>query len=857
MALTDAQPSDAGESAVSGNRNSASDLVSKIARDTAPFAAPQPPEPVTVRFNSSFLSGSGAGNLDISRFDRGNIAAAGNYRAGLYANQTWIGSADIALRDVNGPGKAAQPMFNRDLLTRIGVDMSHLSPEANARLDAAGERGVVVSEVIPQATAVFDMGEQRLDVSVPQAVMARNARGWVDPKFWDNGITAAVLQYNANVYHSSGKGFSSTESYLGLNTGVNIGPWRFRYNGNITNGTGSGTHVQSMQTYLQRSFTPIKSEFTAGDSYTDGSIFDSFGVRGVQLATDDRMYPESQRGYAPTVRGIANTNAKVEVRQNGNVIYETTVAPGPFQIDDLYPTGYGGDLQVVVTEADGSQHVTAVPYAAPINALRAGRWRYNVAAGQYRNSRLRHEPFVFEAGVSRGLNNFVTLYGGAILARDYVSAAAGVALNTPVGAFALDVTQADANLGNLPSRNGQSMRLSYSRTFTPTDTDVTLAAYRYSTSGFLGLNDAMTLRDLAMQGTAFTDQGIQKGRLQVTLNQNLGQHGSLYASGFTQNYWNKESRDTSFTVGYNASFGRVGFGVSASRELDTKTARWDNRFMLNLSIPLDIGATTANSITSYTHDSRDHSNLIQETLTGSAGKDHAFNYGVTAGKQWGGTSGTSLNANAGYLSPVTQIRTNAGSANGYKQGGGGLTGSVVAYGGGVVFSPQTGDTFALVEAKDAAGARVATSPGVRVDSAGHALISGMDPYALNTVEIDTKGLPMGIQIKSTEQRFAPTAGSVVRVKFDTVNRGQAVVMRLRRLSGEAVPFGADVLSADGDIVGNVGQGSRTMFYSRTQAGDLTVKWGAGAQQSCRVRYDLPPAQKDNVASTSFADVNCQ
>jgi outer membrane usher protein len=33
------------------------------------------------------------------------------------------------------------------------------------------------------------------------------------------------------------------------------------------------------------------------------------------------------------------------VRQNGYVIYQNTVAPGAFEINDLYPTGSSGDFR--------------------------------------------------------------------------------------------------------------------------------------------------------------------------------------------------------------------------------------------------------------------------------------------------------------------------------------------------------------------------------------------------------------------------------------------------------------------------------------------------------------------------------
>lgn len=46
------------------------------------------------------------------------------------------------------------------------------------------------------------------------------------------------------------------------------------------------------------------------------------------------MLPPVLANFAPTIRGVANTNAKVSITQSGYKIYETTVPPGPFVIDD-------------------------------------------------------------------------------------------------------------------------------------------------------------------------------------------------------------------------------------------------------------------------------------------------------------------------------------------------------------------------------------------------------------------------------------------------------------------------------------------------------------------------------------------
>ena len=97
------------------------------------------------------------------------------------------------------------------------------------------------------------------------------------------------------------------------------------------------------------------------------------------------MLPDSLNGYAPTIRGVAQTNARVTVRQNGYIIYSTYVPPGPFALDDLYPTSAGGDLDVTVTEADGRETHFVQAYAAVPTLLRDGAWRYSATAGQYRN----------------------------------------------------------------------------------------------------------------------------------------------------------------------------------------------------------------------------------------------------------------------------------------------------------------------------------------------------------------------------------------------------------------------------------------------------------------------------------------
>ncbi|MFP3701378.1 FimD/PapC C-terminal domain-containing protein, partial [Burkholderia sp. SIMBA_013] len=85
------------------------------------------------------------------------------------------------------------------------------------------------------------------------------------------------------------------------------------------------------------------------------------------------------------------------------------------------------------------------------------------------------------------------------------------------------------------------------------------------------------------------------------------------------------------------------------------------------------------------------------------------------------------------------------------------------------------------------------------------------------------GLSLGVELKNTEQHFAPSAGAVVRLNFETVNRGKPLLLRVKHSGGDVIPLGAQVFDAGGNNVGSVAQGGRVLVYSKAQAGEFAVK----------------------------------
>ncbi|MCI0152338.1 fimbrial biogenesis outer membrane usher protein [Paraburkholderia sediminicola] len=806
----------------------------------------QPDEGVQVaqvEFDRSLLRLDSSQAVDLSRFAKGNVVLPGIYDVDLYANGDWIGRADVPFRQMRDSLKNtdAQACFDRNLLERMGVNLTKLTPEVTTTL-AVPENCLPIREIIDEATSTFDFGNQRLDVGIQQVSMNRAARGYVSPESWDNGVTAGFLSYDANLYrydsHGNGQSSTQTQGYVGLIGGFNAGPWHFRHSGSYNWSSPGGQQYQTIATYVQRDLPGWASQLTIGEGYTTGELFSSTGFRGVSLATDDRMLPDSLRGYAPTVRGVATSNAKVTIRQNGAIIRETTVAPGAFEFDDLSANGYGGDLDVSVTEADGSVHRFAVAYAAVPLSLRPGVNRYSVTAGTVHNSQVSGDPGFVQATWQHGFTNLFTGYAGIIAATGYGAAMAGGAFTTPLGAFGADYTQARTGLPGQGHATGGSARISYSQTLPQSGSNIAIAAYRYSTGGYFDLNTAMAARSLTGQSLQVNAVPRQRNSEQISLGQRLGEKGGQMAlAASVVNYWNRSGSDINFSAGYSKTHRNIGYTLQATRQRGTNGAT-GTLYYAGVTIPL--GSSRPVTLTANLTHSSNGQTQMQSTVSGAWDENGQLYYGITANRASGGGTTQTLGggANVSYHAPYADLFATVGAGAGYSQGSLGMRGAVVMHPGGITLSQPLQETFGIVEAPQAEGARLVNASGVRVDSRGYAVIPYLTPYRMNSISLDPHGLSTDVELLVTGQQVAPHAGSVVFVKFPTVY-GRSAIIQARQANGKPLPFGAAVLDDSSKEIGVVGQGSRIFARGLQDKGGLTVKWSEDGPSQCHISYDLP------------------
>ncbi|MFL1558066.1 fimbria/pilus outer membrane usher protein [Pseudomonas sp. O11] len=798
-----------------------------------------------VEFNPAFFpSDTGSGKFDVTRFNRGNVVLPGTYRSEVYVNGTWVGREVLAFAAVDGED-SAQLCMERNLLIRFGIDIDGVGqkaaqageavPPAFPPTQVCGDIG----KYVPGAVAEFNSGEGKLELQVPQIYMAHKARGYVSPEHWATGMNAGFVRYNANAYANSTNGQASNSGYLGLNAGLNLGDWNFRHNGSYSSNSYSSGY-QSSATYVQRGFSGIQSQLMAGQIYTTGEFFDSIRLRGVTLATDDRMMPDSLTGFAPIVRGVAETNAKVTVRQRGMLIDEVSVAPGPFVLEDLFPTGYGGDLEVTVTEADGRQRKFIVPFASNANLLRPGYSRYSFSVGSMEELGISSNPWLMQGTYQRGFSNLLTGYTGATVAEGYYSPLIGVAFNTPVGALSFDLTASRTDVPGLGSLQGQSVQVRYNKNFAETGTNFALGAFRYSTDGFLGARDAAQLREVATNGGDLTDVGRLRERFDISISQSLPS-GSVFLTGSSQQYWNRQSSTVDFTAGYSGSWGQVNYTITAQRSLDLISDQTRNQIDLTFSLP--IGDSPRSPTLSTTLSRNDKQGSARAGLSGMAGERNQINYGVSTSYAQAtdtGPSNSSSDANLTYRGQYAQTSGSFSQGNGYRSTSLGATGGVVIHPGGVTFAPEMGDTFGLVHAPGAEGAWVGSGGNSQIGSNGYAVIPYLTPYRSNSVELDPKGMSHDVELKTASQNVAPPAGSVVMLNFDT-STGRALLINAVRADGNPVPYGADVFDELGTSVGVAGQAGKMFVRVAQTKGELTVRWSEERGGMCRIPFDLGTA----------------
>lgn len=814
-------------------------------------------------FNPAFLSNDPHAVADLSRFQK-NQQAPGEYRVDIYLNNEFVvtrsqlfnekpaqdNTSEAVLDSSVDDGTGLVPCLKLKYIEALGVNTA-----AFDRLKAASDEECInLPASIPHASTSLDFDRQRLDITIPQAALLNQARGYIPPEQWDQGIPALLLNYNFTGSRVSGD-TRNNSYFLNLNSGLNIGAWRLRDNSSWNysqSRTQTNSDWQHASTYLERTIIPLRAALTLGDSRTNSDVFDSLSFRGLQLASDDNMLPDSMKGFAPTIRGIAKSNAQVTVRQNGYTIYQTYVPPGPFVVNDLYPTSSSGDLTVSIKEVDGSVSSYTVPYSAVPILQREGGLRYALTAARYRSSiSSQTDPEFVQASVVRGIGHGFTVYGGGQVSDKYHAFAAGAGKNLgDWGAFSMDVTQANSKLADGSTHSGQSMRFLYAKSLNETGTNFQLLGYRYSTQGFYTLDETtykkmkgynyQTEDGLRSYGDYFNLRYAKKGKIQLNLSQQAGRNGSVFISASQQSYWHTDEKTALLQAGYAGTWNDVSYSLTYNYNKAQRQAGSDQVFAFNMSLPLGrwLFPDSNKPLYATLNNSTDkHGNMTQMAgLSGTTLRDNNLNYSVQQGYSNHIGGGANGNASLDYQGTYGNVSTGYSYSPGFRQLNYGLNGGVVLHEHGLTLSQPLGDTNVLIEAPGADGVSIENTTGVSTDWRGYAVVPYATTYRRNRVALDVTSLNTHTDIDDAVVNVVPTKGALVRAKFNARVGVRALMVLMH--NGKPVPFGAMVSIPGNDNSGIVGDDGQAYLSGLPLTGTVKALWGQGAHQQCVAKYSL-------------------
>lgn len=795
-------------------------------------------------FSSGFLNTKDKRNVDLSTFSRDGYVAPGNYLVDFYLNQRLI-QAQYLVKSV--PVIDDGTVF---CITPAMLEMLTLKDDAAAQLAKVNTTaGPCIDLNTPDSKVAYRPDSQSLTVTLPQAWLQYQDPDWVPPARWSTGMNGVILDYNllANRYMAQQGGNTSSYTLYGT-AGLNLGAWRLRndyqYNRYDSRGI-SQTSFSLPQTYLFRPLPQWGSKLTLGQTYLSSSIFDPIRFAGVTLASDERMLPPSLQGYAPQVTGIANSNAQVTVSQNGRLLYQTRVSPGPFVLPALN-RNTSGNLDVTLKESDGSTRTWQITTASVPFMTRKGNLRYQVSAGRplfggRANNRMVTPGFV-AAEATWGAFNDTSLYGGMIATQGgYQALALGAGQNMgALGALSADVTRSDARLpfANAPRRAGYSYRVNYAKTFDGVGSTIAFMGYRFSGRHFLSLPEYITRS--ALRDEYFRDE---KQSYTVAYSQYVRPLDMSISLALSRlNYWNDAATNNHYmlSLSKSASFGplrNVNLSLSLART-HSFYGQTENQIYATMSIPIG-----DNRQFNYGYQ-RSGNSLMQHTVgyTDFSNPDTTWNLSASNERN-DAARRQSLSGNIQSRTPYGRASADFTMQPGqYRNVGLSWYGSMTATAAGAAFGQPTAgnEPRLMVDTDGIAGVPVDYGNGI-TNRFGIAVVNNVSSYHESNVAVDVNALPDDVVVADSIISQVLTEGAIgySRVR---ASQGEQVLGHVQLADGHNPPLGALVLSArTGKTAGMVGD-EGLVYLTGVNAEDrdaLTVTWTG--EKECHLTLPAPAA----------------
>lgn len=790
-----------------------------------------------IEFNTDLLDVKDKESIDSGIFKSTGYIMPGDYFMQVIVNDQLIGERNVSFIE-KGNGKS-EFCLNTNIIDELG-----LTTDKRDMLKKAMIENCYDLNVLPGVVVKASVSTDTLSISIPQAYRDYSNSNWDPPTRWEDGINGAILDYSLNLQHGrTGKNDSKLSSFSGYGvTGVNIGSWRLRadWQGRYEESSSEtvvnddSSDIEFNRVYAYRALKDQQAKLALGELDLGSSMFDSFQFTGVSVVSEEDMLPPSLRGYAPEVVGIARTNAKVVISQQGRVIYETQVAAGPFRIQDLN-SGTTGSLDVKVEESDGSIQQFQVNTANIPYLSRPGSVRFKLNSGRANSSTHNANGPAFASGeFSWGIDNGWSLLGGVLFGDGYSALSSGIGRDLlSFGAVSFDVTRSQAELeGGI--KRGNSFRINYSKSFDDYDSQVAFAGYRFSERNFMTMGDYLAAKDVSNRYFGSSKEMYTTVFSKQFRNSNL----SAYLDYTYQSYWDRPDSDRiSVSLSHYFDFwdwkGLTGsFTAFQNKRSDIK----DNGVYFSLSVPFG-GDSHISYNASAVSKSTSHSMTYFDRL------DDRNSYSLTA---ISANSGDGVSGFYNHLGDTSTMVSNVSyQSNGDLSAGLSVVGGVTATAEGAAMHRvgMMGGGRILIDTDDVSNVPVQSNgPSVKSNFAGKAVVADVSGYYRQKASVDIDDLdgtaePLGSPIKS----MTLTEGAIGYRHFDILSGSKRMVSI--KFKGANLPFASEVFNSKGQRLGMLADDGLGYLVGLHSGDKLKVIWG---HKSCSTELPLPLPSEESV-----------
>ena len=559
--------------------------------------------------------------------------------------------------------------------------------------------------------------------------------------------TSAFLNYGLTYAFTSTDGFQSftATNKVGMRSGDVFFTSDSLYT--KTESIDSFVRLQSSATYERRDDLQW---LVLGDQFANsGDLGSTVNMGGVGFSKVYKLDPYFITQPVMNLRGTVTFPTQAEIYMDGALVGRQAIAPGSFELKNLYSYTGAHNVDVVLRDPFGNVQRISYPAYFSTQLLREGLHEYSYNVGflreQYGVESNDYGKAVFSAFHRYGITNALNIGARAEGGDGVYNGGFSTAFLVPrAGAFTLSLAGSTAN-GN----KGSAGLFLYSYQLGSFNTNVLLSGFSrdYATIGSTLLSDK-TKYAMALGAGFMIDP--------------LGSFSLDYAS--TEMYSGVNTSVTSATYSRVLSKTTSFFATaSANRSIDTTYA-----VFVSLNFNFDWNLRGSVQVSRSGNMNTETVQLQKDTPVGEG-----LGYRATLNRSDTGTTTTKS------FSPFVQYNARYGTytLDSSIQNTGGVTselyslsaaGSFVYAGGFYGISRPVSDSFSIVMVDKVPGATVFNNGQDigKTDSSGTMVVPTLASYNRNQITLDTKNIPIEYSISDVNKTISPSLWSGSCVSFD-------------------------------------------------------------------------------------------